>query len=410
MGDERFARADKATRASLERLCGKLAELTGTETADWFPTFKARQGMRVAFGALAACGDARREVATQLFTCCTAVDPIVAAGLEPVYGDISPVTLALDATTAPVGERTACVVLQHTFGIRDAASDAALRDRVHGAGALLLEDCAHCAAHLGLDASGRPVADVSVHSFGVEKMLPTHFGGAVWVNPDMADAVLRDEIRARLAALPALDAAHARAARRYLNQIRVLNHLPHGVSHALREGLRERGLFEPAIAPVELAGGLASEPALPGSWVADQAFWALMATPADEDVRSAAARAYGEALAGLPGAPGEGAWATSCGLGAGLPLLRVGLFLANAAAADAAVARLCAAGHYSVPWYRPLLFPGVTDEAAFGLPDGMAAALDRLPVTRACSEGTVCLPTDVSPEVAREVVRLALGA
>ena len=73
-------------------------------------------------------------------------------------------------------------------------------------------------------------------------------------------------------------------------------------------------------------------------------------------------------------------------------------------------ARLCAAGHYSVPWYRPLLFPGVTDEAAFGLPDGMAAALERLPVTRACSEGAVCLPTDVSPEVAREVVRLALGA
>ena len=97
MGDERFARADEATRASLERLCGKLAELTGTETVDWFPTFKARQGMRVAFGALAARDGARREVATQLFTCCTAVGPIVAAGLAPVYGDISAETLAFGA-------------------------------------------------------------------------------------------------------------------------------------------------------------------------------------------------------------------------------------------------------------------------------------------------------------------------
>lgn len=402
--------AGEGLQASLARLCGELAERTGTDAADWYPVFKARQGMRVAFDALAARDDDRREVATQLFTCCTAVDPIVSAGLEPVYGDISPRTLALDAAAAPVGERTAAVVLQHTFGIRDAAADAQLRDRAHDAGAILLEDCAHCAAHLGVDGSGVPVADVSVHSFGVEKMLPTHFGGAVWVNPEMADGALRDDIRARLAALPELEGARARAAKHYLTQIRVLNHLPHGLSHALREGMRERGLFEPAIAPVELAGGLASEPAFPSQWVADRAFWALMAAPADEDVRSRAARAYGEALAELSGAPGHGAWASPCGLAEGLPLLRVGLFLGDASSADAAVSRLCAAGHYSVPWYRPLLFPGVTDERAYGLPGGLAAALERLPVTRACSEGAVCLPTDVVPEVAREVVRLALGA
>lgn len=402
--------AGEGLRASLSRLCGELAERTGTDTGDWYPVFKARQGMRVAFDALAARGGARREVATQLFTCCTAVDPIVSAGLVPTYGDISPRTLALDADAAPVGERTAAVVLQHTFGMRDAVADAALRDRAHDSGAILLEDCAHCAGHLGTDESGAPVADVSVHSFGVEKMLPTHFGGAVWVNPRMADVPLAADIRARLAALPELEGTRARAARHYLTQIRVLNHLPHGLSHALREGLRERGLFEPAIAPVELAGGLASEPALPSQWVADRAFWALKAAPADEGVRSEAAHAYGEALAELPDAPGDGAWASRCGLADGLPLLRVGLFLGDAASADAAVSRLCAAGHYSVPWYRPLLFPGVTDERAYGLPDGLAAALEGLPVTRACSKGAVCLPTDVSPEVVREVVRLALEA
>ena len=425
----RFAAADAQTRASLERLCCRLAERTGTQAGDWFPVFKARQGMKVAFDVLAkrACPAVggtesgavvgtsgsqalRREVVTQLFTCCTAVDPIVAAGLAPVYGDISARTLALDASLLPVGERTAAVVLQHTFGIMDAEADARLREVAHAAGAIVMEDCAHCAGRISRDAQGAPVADVSVHSFGVEKMLPTHFGGAVWVNPRMADAPLRDEMRARLASLPLVAPALARAARHYLNQVRVLNHLPHGLSHALRERLSAVGLFEPAIASVELAGGLASEPALPSRWVADQAHCALAAASADEDVRRAAVAAYGEALADVPSSPREGgAWVCAGGLDPALPLLRLGVFVPGEGKADEALARLRATGFYVVPWYRPLLFPGVSDEAAFGLPRGIDAVLARLPVTRACSVGAVCLPCDLSPERAREALAVALS-
>ena len=57
--------------------------------------------------------------------------------------------------------------------------NAALARAAHGAGALLIEDCAHCVGRMATDSSDIPLADVSVHSFGVEKMLRTSFGGAI---------------------------------------------------------------------------------------------------------------------------------------------------------------------------------------------------------------------------------------
>ena len=85
------------------------------------------------------------------------------------------------------------------------------------------------------------------------------------------------------------------------------------------------------------------------------------------------------------------------------------MFVPGEGKADEALARLRATGFYVVPWYRPLLFPGVSDEAAFGLPRGIDAVLARLPVTRACSVGAVCLPCDLSPERAREALAVALS-
>lgn len=402
------------TSAALARLRRALAARTGTDAADWYPVFKARQGMRVAFDVLAAERPGRPEVATQLFTCCTAVDPIVSAGLTPVYGDISARTLALDTDRLPIGGRTAAVVLQHTFGIHDAAADASLRDAAHSAGALVLEDCAHCVGRLARDAAGVPLADISVHSFGVEKLLPTFFGGAVWLNPRLGDEAVRSRLAARLSALPMLEPARARAVRRYRTQIRVLNHLSSALSHALRERLVCSGRFEPAVAPIELAGGLASEPAVPDAWIAERAVAALDALDANEAQRRAAVAAYATAFADVASEPGvdepgaEKSWACAGGLADAQPLLRVGVFVPGPGRSDAAVRRLRDAGLYAVPWYRPLLFPGVSDEARYGLSGGLAAALTGLPVTRACSEGAVCLPTDVEPDVARRAVALAL--
>ena len=176
-----------------------LAARSGTRPEDWHLTFKARQAMRVACDAIATAGG--REVATQLFTCCTAVDPITSAGLVPRFCDIDPDTLAIPTTLA--GEPSA-VMLQHTCGLMAPEADAALASTARARGAVVLEDCAHCVGRLAVDAEGKPLADLSFHSFGVEKMLPTHFGGAVWVNPGFAATSLGADVVARLEELPAL--------------------------------------------------------------------------------------------------------------------------------------------------------------------------------------------------------------
>ena len=79
--------------ASIARI---MAERTGTRPEDWYCVYRARHGM------LAACEAVRAtigegHVVTQLLTCCTAVDPILAAGLIPRYGEVSADTASLDS-------------------------------------------------------------------------------------------------------------------------------------------------------------------------------------------------------------------------------------------------------------------------------------------------------------------------
>lgn len=405
MGSVNARRTGEADSGALLR--AELARRTGTAADDWFLTFKARQAMKVAFDALAAKDCGRRKVLTQLFTCCTAVDPIAAAGLTPIYGDISPRTLALEPEGVLASEGLAAVVHQHTFGIHDVAMNESIREAAHEAGALVMEDCAHCAGRLGRDSRGVPVADVSVHSFGVEKMLPTHFGGALWVNPEMPDTALRDDIRMRFAAIPELDSARARAARTYLTQVRILNHLPHALSSALRGHLELLGLFEPAVSESERAGEIGGEVARPGEWVAAQALGALQQAEANERSRSEVVAAYERAFVDWSHEPCERfPWVCAGGLDDSQPLLRLAVFMQDDRHADEAVRRLCEAGYYTVPWYRPVLYPGVVKESRYGLACGVESALKRLPMTEACSKGAVCLPTTIPSDRVAEVVRI----
>ena len=117
-----------------------MASRTGTDPADWFMVFKARYGMQVAFEEIYAEMGAG-EVATQLLTCCTAVDPILVAGLAPRYCEVSFDTAMIDSEALDASGELRAVVAQHTYGIVDDAATARLAQRAHDAGALLVEDC-----------------------------------------------------------------------------------------------------------------------------------------------------------------------------------------------------------------------------------------------------------------------------
>jgi hypothetical protein len=64
---------------------------------------------------------------------------------------------------------------------------------------------------------------------------------------------------------------------------------------------------------------------------------------------------------------------------------------------------LRAQGIYAGHWYRPALFPGVEDPTAYGYEPG------TLPITEDVIARIVNLPTDVSPERAREIAAAYLA-
>ena len=202
----------------------RLALRSHTDPRDWYLVFKARYGMEAVFRALKEC-EGEGDVLTQLFTCCTAIDPILSAGMNPVYSDIDPSSLH---AAEPVGDLQAkAVLVQHTFGLID--DDYIARVRQSLPSALLLEDCAHCVTRMARDGD-EPIADISIHSFGVQKILPTRFGGAMWVNPKLAEREpeLDAAIRRHLSALSPLSTRLNILTRLYVNQNRVLSRLPAG--------------------------------------------------------------------------------------------------------------------------------------------------------------------------------------
>lgn len=380
----------------------RMAELTGTQVEDWYLVAKARQGMQVALRA-AGIETGRKEVLTQLFTCVTAVDPILTAGLVPRYVDISPNTLRIDSAYTGAGQNTCAVVLQNTFGIMDETSAVALRDTARACGAMLLEDSAHCVSRLACDGLGVPVADVSVHSFGVEKILPgVYFGGAVWVNPAMANTALRQRICNELASLPSVDKKLDIAARSYRNQLRVLTRLPHGASQALRSRWERIGALEPAVSEVERRGGTNHAPSKPSEWMCEQALAALEGLESNTKNRLACVGAYREAFD--EGDVQKLRIPTAVLAGAAQPLLRYPVFMQSKDHAVAAAKAVSELGFYVPDWPRPLLVPGVLDLAPYGLAQGT----DAWPVSQRLSSGIVALPTDIQPAQVPSVVESVL--
>jgi dTDP-4-amino-4,6-dideoxygalactose transaminase len=379
-----------ATETATEIATRMLADRTGTDPADWFLVFKARYAMVVAFRALAEVRGAG-DVVTQAFTCATAVDPILVAGLRPVYADVSADTIAIDPDRLDVGPSTRAVVLQNTFGIIDHSGARRLRDAAHSVGALLVEDSAHCVTRLARDTDGMPVADLSFHSFGVEKMLPTRFGGAVWVDPAL-DPALRKTVVDALDALPVVGRRLDLAARGFRTQVRVLNRLPGSVAGKARSALTAAGVFEPAIAPVENRGGLPYPPQRPSAWVVEQMNRALRFSGDVEARRAETVAEYVRGLAGIVQVP--------AGIGERAPLVRFPFFAPDPPTAQRLLDELTAAGFYVGRWYRPTLFPGPEDPGLYGYaPDDPALA-----TTHDLAARVVNLPTTVGVATARRVV------
>lgn len=383
--------------ASIARI---MAERTGTRPEDWYCVYRARHGMLSACEAVCATiGEG--HVVTQLLTCCTAVDPILAAGLIPRYGEVSADTASLDPAALPLDSSVRAVMLQHTFGLVDDGASRRIASAAHEAGALVFEDCAHGVARMAKGPDGSPLADVSFHSFGVEKMLHTQFGGAVWVNPEGASPEVLQVLRERLAQLPVTGAHLTALTGTFVFWNRVFNHLPLPVARGLRRFLSATGLFEPAVSDEERRGGVSHDPMRPSDAICDAVIEAFGCLDEDVVTRTEATRAYSELLADVPGVT----LLASAAQGPYQPLLKYPVLVADAATSDAVCEACCAAGHYMTVWYRPELGPGVLDESAYHVPVDRSA----IPVCDDMVRRILTLPTNQGAEGAREVVEVLKG-
>ena len=274
--------------ASLEQTAGKTLEQRiasllgpsdGYRRVDWHCVFKARYGMRVAFDAIRSrMGEG--VVVTQLLTCCTAVDPILAAGLTPLYADIWINTALVDPDRLALPDDCRAVMLQHTYGIIDDAASRRLVERAHAAGAVVIEDCAHCVGRMAVDEEGHPLADISIGSFRYRKgaryavwrrgvgqpPFPVHRGGG---------RTLRTSCRAARAARP----HRLRRARQPLSA-------PCLRASAASAGARSAprasrpGSVEPAVSDDERRGQLPYDPMRPSRFVCEKAWWRSRASAA----------------------------------------------------------------------------------------------------------------------------------
>lgn len=361
-----------------------LARRTGTDPDEWFLTFRAREAMQTVFEQIrrhSGSGD----VIIQPFTCSTVPEAVLAGHLDIKYQDISAATLSLDPEKLSADSRTRAVVIQHTFGIIDNDSFSRSAAKARSAGAVVIEDCAQCVCRMARTPDGAPAADISVHSFGLEKMLDSLFGGAVWISPEMSDQVLREALVQSFLSLPAADTRVEKAVPQYLTRFRILNHLPMKIRRPLRQRWTDRRAFIPGISAEELSGDTLLDPTVPGSVTAARVISAMSDLDQNEELRSRAVKYYGDYFR----SSGAGIEVPKAALDTDQPLLWFPLIASSEAEAESLSSMLNRSGFYSSTWGRPLLFPGVTDREVFRCDEAAASC----PEASRISEGIVLLPT-----------------
>lgn len=249
----RWEQGGAVTRALEQRLSGFLGG------AEAFAVDSGRAALYLTLKALGiGPGD---EVLLQAYTCIAVPNAVVWAGARPVYADIEPSTLNVDANDleAKITPNTRAIIVQHTFGrpgpIREIVALA------RGRGLRVIEDCAHA---LGASLAGPPPApagvvqplgsfgDAAIFSLGRDKVISSVSGGLIATR----DPALAREIARRRDALP-------RPSPRWVFQqlfhpVALAGILPlydtAQIGKAMLVGLQKAGLLDRAVRPEEQRG------------------------------------------------------------------------------------------------------------------------------------------------------------
>ena len=132
------------------------------------------------------------EVLVSAYTCLAVPTGVIAVGARPVYMDIDPGTLNVDAASvsAALSPRVKAIIVQHTLG--KVAPIEVIVTEARRRGILVIEDCA---LSVGSSLEGRQVGtfgDAAIFSMELSKTLSCGWGGILVVNDGkLATAVTR---------------------------------------------------------------------------------------------------------------------------------------------------------------------------------------------------------------------------
>jgi dTDP-4-amino-4,6-dideoxygalactose transaminase len=142
------------------------------------------------------------EVAVQAYTCMVVINAIKMTGAKPVYIDVdTDFNMDPDDLSKKITDKTKLIIIQHTFGLPaqiDKIIDIAKNHNIK-----TIEDCAHA---LGAKHRGKKLgtfADLSIFSFGSDKVLSCNRGGALITNNEKY-AKNFEELRSKLNYVPTI--------------------------------------------------------------------------------------------------------------------------------------------------------------------------------------------------------------
>ncbi len=124
------------------------------------------------------------EVFLQAFTCNAAANPIIWAGLKPIYVDCdeNDFNINISDLKAKIGPNSGVLMVQHTFGMPVNMDEIIAIMRQNNL--TLIEDCAHA---LGAEYKGQKVGTfgkAAFFSFSRDKIISSIYGGMVVTNDD----------------------------------------------------------------------------------------------------------------------------------------------------------------------------------------------------------------------------------
>ena len=370
----------------------KLAKYSNTNPDDWFLCLKARYGMATVFKAIHdRMGTG--EVITCPYTCITAVNPIIVGGLKPIYCDIDPSTLSMVGASDLIKPRTRAIVVQHTLGIMNREIQRvykAIKDR----NIVLVEDCAHCLARMSLTHKLEPLADISIHSFGVEKVLQnTKFGGAIYVNPKLKDRnpKLYNDIITALLDLPEPPTSLNLKIRTYRAQNAVIQRLPGNLKGGVRSALLKAHVFEPAVSAIE-------QEADQGKAYTTNEFINKTILDHIDELPSNYRRREQNVDIYLKNLRHDRKFKLL--VREKSALLAFPIVFENTAKATEAYQALTASGYFIRRWYSPLLYPGPAQNRYYYYEPSMA------PIAEDISTRILCLPTNYSAADTRKIIKI----